>query len=112
MPNGQGTYRDELLSFERQTGRIPFELRDHECPMELAYVWRWFQQLSAARGSNGWGPNPITYREIEAWAGLTGAIITVPEVHLLMELDGIYLETLEQAMQARREHLKQQQGTR
>jgi hypothetical protein len=110
MPNGNGTYRDELESFARQSGRIPFELRDHECPLELAYLWRWFCELSGVRGSNGWAPNPLTYREIEAWSGLTGSIITAPEVRLLMTIDALYLASAAEASEQRRQWQKQQQG--
>ena len=112
LPNGQGTYRDELESFARQTGRTPFELRGHEMPLELAHVWGWFRELSAVRGSNGWGPNPISYREIEAWAGLTGALITAPEVQLIMQLDGLYIAAVEDAMEQKRVWIKQQQPGR
>jgi hypothetical protein len=83
-------------------------LRDHELPAELAYLWRWFRELSVVRGSNGWGPNPISFREIEAWAGLTGTIITGVEVQMIMVLDSLFIAACEEASEQRRQWAKQQ----
>lgn len=112
MPSGNGTYRDELESFARQSGRVPFELREFELPNELAYLWRWFHELSAVRGSNGWGPNPISYREIEAWIGLMGPIVTPIEVRLIMLLDNLFLASWAEANEERQRWQKQQQQSR
>jgi hypothetical protein len=57
-------------------------------------VWRWFCELSQARGSNGFGPNPIRYPDIAAWSALTLTIIRPMEVRTIMLLDQVYLTEL------------------
>jgi hypothetical protein len=60
-------------------------------PESCAHLWRWFLELSAARGSNGWGPNAINYGDILAWSRLTRTIIRPVEVRVILHLDHIYL---------------------
>lgn len=50
--------------------------------------------LDATRGSNGFGPNPITYSEIAAWRSLTGARPTEREVEALRAIDGAFLSEM------------------
>lgn len=57
--------------------------------MEL--VWDYFLQLSNARGSNGFGGNPISYPDIAAWNELTETQVTPLEVKIIKRLDIIYL---------------------
>lgn len=47
--------------------------------------------MSGARTSNGFGLNPLSFAEIQAWAALTGADPTPWEVSLLKRLDGVTL---------------------
>ena len=64
---------------------------DNHCPKELEHVWIWFLELTAARGSNGFGPNPISYAELQAWSLLTKQNPTPWEISLLKRLDKHYL---------------------
>jgi len=63
-------------------------------PVELAYLFAWFTELSAARGSGGFGANPISYAEIDAWARLTGTAPTPFEISVIRLLDGALLRNL------------------
>lgn len=49
----------------------------------------WFEELSKARTSNGFGVNSFTYTELQAWAVLTRRVPTPFEVEMLMALDVI-----------------------
>jgi len=60
-------------------------------PSELAHVWVWFLELNAARGGNGYGPNPISYSEIAAWGKLMGERVRRHEARLLRQLDLLFL---------------------
>jgi hypothetical protein len=60
-------------------------------PQLLDYLWAWFFELCAARSSNGWSANPISYTEIAAWAMLTRAHPTPWEVSVLRLMDSAYL---------------------
>lgn len=47
--------------------------------------------MSGARTSNGFGLNPLSFAEIQAWAALTGVEPTPWEVSLLKRLDAVTL---------------------
>jgi hypothetical protein len=64
-----------------------------ECPRWLEYVWRWWCELNAARGSSGFGPQPISYGEIAAWAALTHAAPDPFDVECIVALDRCFLNT-------------------
>lgn len=74
----------------------PAELDGPSCPDELAYLWDWYCELAAARGSNGWGLNPICYAEIAAWAALTGRDPSPFEVGCIARLDRAELSAIAQ----------------
>lgn len=60
-----------MNSVWRQTGVKPKELQDVvELPESCFQVWKWFIDLHNARGSNGFGVNPINYTEIKAYFDL------------------------------------------
>jgi hypothetical protein len=60
-------------------------------PEGSEYLYRWFCEASAGRGSNGWGPNCLTATEIAAWAGLAGHRLTPWEFIAIRALDGEWL---------------------
>lgn len=92
-PAGDGhTVREHLEGLRQRTGIAPPELIAPPCPPAMADVWNAFLELDRTRGSNGWGPNPISYGEIDAWARLTGRAPSAHDVRLYAELDRLVLE--------------------
>jgi hypothetical protein len=80
---------DHLASIERQTGKR-VHLAEEEVPAvpwPLQHVWNDFMVLTARRSSSGFGMNPLSYAEIEAWARLTSRTLSPMETRLLMRLD-------------------------
>lgn len=71
-PDESGTtVRAALTRVHQQTGELPDELRDEpRLPRAVQHVYLWFVELAAARRS-GFGPDPIAFAEIQAWATLT-----------------------------------------
>lgn len=55
-------------------------------------VWRWFRDLSAARGQGFAGPLPITWKEIDAYRRLSGEPIEPGHVKLILTLDRCFIE--------------------
>lgn len=90
LPDGTSK-RDNLESYERQTGIRPPELEGPPLPTDLAHIWGWFTELSAARGSSGFGPNPISYPDILAWTLLTGTVIRPAEIAAITAVDHAWL---------------------
>lgn len=85
------TARQHLERIWEQTGRKPALLED-EPPLHPAveHIWSWFNRLSGTRGG-GFGPAPITFQEIDAWARLTDSRPTPWEIEQLLRLDQIWL---------------------
>lgn len=92
------TERDHLESVERQTGRRPAALDGPDLPADGAHVWGWFLALQNARGSNGFGANPIGWLDILAWRDLTGTLVHPSEVEAIMAVDRVWMA--EQAKEA------------
>jgi hypothetical protein len=57
----------------------------------MEIVWNYYNDLSSARTSNGYSPNPLSYSEIAAWRDLTDNDITPFEVKVIKRLDIAYL---------------------
>lgn len=82
--------RSHLESVYRQTGFLPKELADiPPMPDDLTYLWKWFLELDAARGSNGFGLNPLSYAEIKAWADLLGHKPQSWEIKAIKRFDSV-----------------------
>ncbi len=63
------------------------ELVGPSFPENLRYLWNWFMELHAARSYGPNGPNPIGYREIEAWATVMRNRVSPAEVDMLRGMD-------------------------
>ncbi len=61
-----------------------------EFPAEGALVWNAFVQLSSARTSAGFGPNPITFTEIDAYCRRVADLMPW-EVETIRDLDDEFL---------------------
>jgi hypothetical protein len=57
----------------------------------MQLVWKYFNELANARTSNGYGPNPISYTEINAWNDLMQSYVSPFEVEIIKRLDITYL---------------------
>ncbi len=85
--------RAKLEKVRQNRGTRVAELDGPEIPKPLAHVWTWFLELDQSRTSNGMGPNPITFPDIQAWAEMTGSQPRPSEVRLLKRLDMLRLKT-------------------
>jgi hypothetical protein len=83
-------------------------------PREAVHIWTWFLELCGARSSNGWGPNPLGFQDIRAWAELTGTTIRPVEVQVLLRLDQEWLSEGNKAAEQRQawQKAKQQNAAR
>lgn len=94
LANGT-TVRQNLESAAAQRAKRgkppPPELDGPDLPPAGEHVWGWFSELSSARGSTGFGPAPITYADIVAWARLM-AVRPLPwEVRAIKALDSEFI---------------------
>lgn len=92
-----------MLSVWRQTGIRPKELEDIiELPESCLQVWKWFIDLHNARGSNGFGVNPIPYTEIKAYFDLMEIQPEDWEVNLIKLFDNEALQAYAKEAEAER----------
>lgn len=59
-------------------------------PPALTYLWAAFLRLANRRGSNGFGANPISWTELEAFSRLSGLRLTPWEIETIEMLDNLY----------------------
>lgn len=77
----------------RQTGRKPKELDNlQELPENCYLVWKYFTDLHHSRTSNGFGHNPISYTEMNAYFSLHSIDVSSEEIDIIKKLDYTYLE--------------------
>ena len=84
---------------------IPDDYKSLPMPENYAYCWGWFGELSRTRSSNGFGQNPISYCEIDAWSRLTSIDLMPLEVSVIVGLDNAYL-TIQAEQSAQRSKKK------
>lgn len=86
------TLREHLLSGYEQTGIMPEELASVPKLSPYArHVWAFFEELHRARGYTGFGPLPISFRDIEAWQGLMGQRLDPWELRAILAIDAEYI---------------------
>ncbi|NIA10012.1 MAG: hypothetical protein GWP10_09860 [Nitrospiraceae bacterium] len=89
--NEQGiSRREELEQVEKQTGKRPAGLGCQEIPDCVKYLWEWFWEINESRSSNGFGLNPISYLEIQAWNNLTMNQVHPWEVIAIKKMDVVF----------------------
>ena len=86
------TKREHLASAWRQTGIMPDELKAvPKLPLSIHYLWATFLELHRRRKSNGFGPVPLQYLDVEAWGRLTNRKLDVWELQAILGVDDAYL---------------------
>lgn len=85
---------EKLAHVEQTTGRRPPELDGPAVPFQLAHLLDWFRELNTGRTGNGFGANPLSWGEIDAWIRLTGRTVRDWEIGLLRALDQKYMAVM------------------
>lgn len=78
--------REHLQAVAQATGKTPPELIQPDLPEGCGALVHIFLELNARRGSNGFGPTPITYHDLLAWQQFNGAL-TQWEAQTLLAMD-------------------------
>lgn len=85
--------------------KTPVIVEGPELPCQLEYLWVWFHDISMGRGSTGFGPARLAWRDLQAWCEVTQQPLQAWEVEALMRLDIAYV-----AAEATRAEKQTQQG--
>lgn len=59
---------------------------------DCAKIWIWYQQIARRRQNGGFGANPLTYTEVDAWCRRTKTDPTPDEIDLLFVADDGFLD--------------------
>lgn len=94
--------RDHFEQLVKQTGKNPDELglalaekeRGGEVPFDGEFLWGWFWELHQGRKNSGFGPNPLSWTEMEAWAQVTEIRLTPFEALTFRAMDNAFLAAL------------------
>ncbi|MGQ3080701.1 MULTISPECIES: phage tail assembly chaperone [Rhizobium/Agrobacterium group] len=61
-------------------------------PSAGSHVWKWFRELDRARPGTGYGINPISWHELDAWSRRRKVDPSQWEVDAIMALDAVRME--------------------
>lgn len=82
------TLREHLEQVKKQTKRTPADLIVPPLDQRIKFIWSIFLDLHNTRD----GSTPITYREMEAYSGITGNIVGNWESNVVKSLDRLWFE--------------------
>lgn len=109
--------RTHLLEACKQMGKTPKELGIclpeepiPDLPENGAYLWEWFCELSSGRGNNGFGPLPLSWADMDAWARLTGNCPEPWETAILRSMDGVFLAVCHEEQAKKNPESRNQHG--
>lgn len=71
-------------------------------PPGVGYLWELFVRLDARRGSNGFGPAPISFADIAAFVAITGLPLTAWEIETIEAVDDAYMEAQAEKAKAKK----------
>lgn len=93
QPQQDGTPLIAHLERVREsTGEEPAFLADAPAvPVGCASLWADFLELHSSRGSTGWGPQRITFVDLEAWQRVRGAQLNAWEIDCIIKADNMWL---------------------
>lgn len=86
--------------YARQTGQDldkvlgKFGLAEPEIPPGGELYWEWFHELSAGRGSSGFGPLPLSWPDMAAWATISGIELQPWQADIFRAMDQAWLKAV------------------
>lgn len=87
--------RDHYETAWQLTGVKPKELEQPPLDPMVIPVWLKFSELHRCRGSTGFGPAAITYRDIADWSNVTGSNLKSWEIAAILAVDNVYLREVQ-----------------
>lgn len=98
MKLGTGDMLAHAEQYAAQTGREledvleSFGLTQPEIPEGFECLWQWFWELSAGRSNNGFGPLPLTWPDMAAWAEAGGIDLQPWQTAVFRAMDAAWLQ--------------------
>jgi hypothetical protein len=94
MPRKNGsTLRDNIEAAEQATDKDLVE--EPEVPAAGEFLWICFWELDLGRGGTGWGPAPLAWADMAAWAAMNGIDFGPWESRALRRMDLAWMSAAE-----------------
>lgn len=93
MPDGK-TRREHLETAAVHSVAAQLELEREPLSDAAAPVWDWYCEIAGPRSGNGFGLNPIGWKDLESWQNLTGTRLRTHERGWILELDRLFMADL------------------
>ena len=88
---GKSSRDAHLRQVAKMTGKeIKTGAEIKDAPKEVLYLLTYFTEISRTRESSGYGPQPLRYSEIDAWAHLYGVDLAPFEINTILDLDAVW----------------------
>jgi hypothetical protein len=84
--------REHLIKAWEAGGEKPARFDKYHLPELFEQSWQDFLELHNARSSNGFGVNPISYLEIDAWTRLNRITLSLSDIKIIKALDNVFLK--------------------
>lgn len=86
------TLLTHLEVVSEKTGALHPMLRDAPpMPAGCVTLWQDFLELHGSRGSTGWGPQRITFADLDAWQRVNGVRLSAWDIAVIRRCDDIWL---------------------
>lgn len=83
------------MSIVEKTGIVPERLANAPAlPVGLEQLWHDFTDLHSCRGSTGFGPERITFQDIDCWSRVTGATLEGWQIEAIRKADNAFLASV------------------
>ena len=89
------TLWDQLTAASYTSDAAEEKLLGPPCPLAAEHLWPIFLELHSARSSNGFGLNPLSFVELDAYQRVTGIELLPEEVSLLRLADEVSRQVLQ-----------------
>ena len=74
-----------------------YGLEEPQVPPGGSDFWTWFWELADGRGGNGFGPLPLSWQDMDAWARISGIELQPWQARILRAMDAAWLEAADAA---------------
>lgn len=85
-----------MLAFERNSGTAAPQLQAVGLPVGCQLLWDAFIEMHNRRGG-GMGPQPISWRDLQAWQDVRQVSLTAWEIDTLLALDSAAMQSHNEA---------------